>query len=93
MSSHFRLLACAAAAFASFFVAGLAPVSAQNFPKADQDQILDHTNFTPARGECFKFLGDRLRRVGGSAHTEYPNLVPRNVCLYAKKHGYRGRIE
>ena len=74
-------------------IASAVPAFSQDFPKADQDQILDHTNFTPARGECFKFLGERIKRTGGSAHVDYPDLVPRNVCLYAKKYGYEGKIE
>lgn len=76
-------------------LAGVATSSAQvpDFPKSDQDQILDHTNFTPARGECFKFLGERIKHTGGSPYVDYPDLVPKNVCLYARKYGYRGKIE
>ncbi len=75
-------------------VLGLAPlVSAQDFPKSDRDQILDHERGTPVRVECFKFLRARLDRVGGSASDQYPNLTGRNICLYARKHGYKGKIE
>jgi hypothetical protein len=93
MSLPFRQPLCAAAAAVAVCVAAFAPASAQSFPKSDADQILDHNGETPARIQCGKFLAQHLRNIGSTFAKQYPDLTGRNLCLYAKQAGYRGKIE
>lgn len=57
------------------------------------DKIVDHDGATPARRACFEFLTERLRNNGKRAQDEHPDLNGRNICLYARKFGYTGKVE
>lgn len=93
MKSELRLLPRLAAVTAAVWFFATSGVVAQAPAPLPSDQILDHDRATPARKACFEFLGIHMRATGKRATEEMPDLTGRNICLYARKYGYRGTVE
>jgi len=93
MKSELRLLPRLAAAAIAVWCVTASSAVAQAPAPLPSDQILDHDRATPARKACFEFLGERMRATGKRATEEMPDLSGRNICLYARKFGYRGAVE
>jgi len=93
MSRHFCSPPRALAVAVLVWAVSNSSVFAQAPAPLPSDNILDHDRATPTRKACFEFLGGHLRRIGKRASDEMPDLSGRNICLYARKFGYRGEVE
>lgn len=93
MKSELRMLPHLAAVTCAVWLVAVSSAIAQALAPLPSDQILDHDRATPARKDCFEFLGMHMRATGKRATEEMPDLTGRNICLYARKYGYQGTVE
>jgi hypothetical protein len=93
MHLDIRQLHCVAVVTVFMWLAAGTLAAAQAPAPLPTDKILDHDSATPARKACFEFLPGHMRKIGKRAVDEMPDLSGRNICLYARKFGYRGAVE